>query len=165
MPEQPDISRELALAEAHLAELDGERTRLKARIDSLRAAALAPELPITVPPPPASQAPVPTMQAEKVALFGQLFRGRTDVYPRHWENARTGKSGYSPHCAREWKRGCGKPKVKCGECTNKEFFPVTDRVLYEHLQGEIVAGVYPLVDGDRCHFVAVTSTAPDGNRT
>jgi len=90
-----------------------------------------------------------------VALFGQLFRGRTDVYPRRWENARTGKSGYSPHCAKEWKRGCGKPKVKCGECTNKEFFPVTDRVLYEHLQGEIVAGVYPLVDGDRCHFVAV----------
>ena len=155
MPERPDISRELALAEAHLAELDGERARLQARIDSLRAAALAPELPITVPPPPRSQIPAPTTQAEKVALFGQLFRGRTDVYPRRWENARTGKSGYSPHCAKEWKQGCGKPKVKCGECTNKEFFPVTHRVLYEHLQGEIVAGVYPLVDGDRCHFVAV----------
>lgn len=155
MPERPEIPRELALAEARLAELDGERARLQARIDSLRAAVLAPELPITVPAPPASQIPVPRTQAEKVVLFGQLFRGRTDVYPRRWENARTGKSGYSPHCAKEWKRGCGKPKVKCGECTNKEFFPVTDRVLYDHLQGEIVAGVYPLVDGDRCHFVAV----------
>jgi hypothetical protein len=155
MPGRADLSSDLALAEAHLAELDGERARLQARIDSLRTAALALELPITVPPPPTSQLPVPTTQAEKVALFGRFFRGRTDVYPRRWENARTGKSGYSPHCAKEWKRGCGKPKVKCGECTNKEFFPVTDRVLYEHLQGENVAGVYPLVDGDRCHSVAV----------
>lgn len=98
----------------------------------------------------------PTTQAEKVALFGALFRGRTDVYPRRWENARTGKSGYSPHCANEWKRDvCRKPKVKCGECASREFVPVTERVLYDHLEGKIVAGVYPLVEGDRCHFVVL----------
>ncbi len=100
--------------------------------------------------------PLPTTPAEKVALFGTLFRGRTDVYPRRWENARTGKSGYSPHCANDWKKGvCRKPKVKCGECASRAFVPVTDRVLYDHLEGKIVAGVYPLVEGDRCHFVAV----------
>ena len=33
--------------------------------------------------------------AGKVALFRCLFRGRDDVYPRLWENARTGKKGYA----------------------------------------------------------------------
>lgn len=110
----------------------------------------------SAPPLPASRAVVPATLAEKLALFGELFRGRTDVYARRWDNARTGKSGYSPHCANEWKREvCGKPKVKCSECESKRFLPVSERVLSEHLHGEIVAGVYPLVDGDRCHFVAV----------
>ena len=45
--------------------------------------------------------------------------------------------------------------ASASECTNMKFFRVTDRVLYEHLQGEIVAGVYPLVEGDRCYFVVV----------
>ncbi len=158
MPVLPDISSELTLAEARLAELDAGRAHLPARMDTLRAAALAlPDSPpIAVPPPPAARGAVPTTQAEKLALFGGLFRGRIDVYPRRWENSRTGKSGYSPHCANEWKRGvCNKPKVKCGECASKAFVPVTDRVLYDHLQGEVVAGVYPLVEGDQCHFVAV----------
>ncbi len=97
----------------------------------------------------------PSSQADKVALFRSLFRGRPDVYPRRWENARTGKSGYSPHCANEWKRGvCRKPEVKCGECADRAFVPVTDQVILDHLQGRLVAGVYPIVEGDRCWFVA-----------
>lgn len=153
----PDTSSELARAEARLAELDAERSRLLTRIDALRSADVArPEPAISLPLLPSAGVVVPTTQAEKVSLFAGLFRGRTDVYPRRWENDRTGKSGYSPHCANEWKRGvCEKPKVKCGECAVKAFVPVTDRVLYDHLQGETVAGVYPLVEGDRCHFVAV----------
>jgi superfamily II DNA or RNA helicase len=158
MPVASDILSEITLAEARLAELDAERAHLQSRIDTLRTAAPAvlDPPPIAVPPPPAALGAVPTTQAEKVALFGRLFRGRTDVYPRRWENSGTPRSGYSPHCANEWKRGvCNKPKVKCGECVSKAFIPVTERVLYDHLQGEIVAGVYPLVEGDRCYFVAV----------
>ncbi|CAG9180629.1 hypothetical protein LMG23992_04290 [Cupriavidus laharis] len=41
---------------------------------------------------------------EKVALFRQLFRGRTDAYPIRWESKSTGKSGYAPACANEWRR-------------------------------------------------------------
>jgi superfamily II DNA or RNA helicase len=157
MTDRPDAPTELARAEARLAELDAERARIQARIEALRAAATPrPGPAISVPAPPARALAVPTTQAEKVSLFASLFRGRTDVYPRRWENPRTGKSGYSPHCANEWQRGvCGKPKVKCGDCPVKAFVPVTDRVLHDHLKGEIVAGVYPLVEGDRCHFVAV----------
>lgn len=97
----------------------------------------------------------PTTRKDKVALFRSLFRGRADVYPRRWENARSGRSGYSPHCANEWRRElCRKPKVRCGECPARAFVPVTDEVLLAHLQGRIVAGVYPLLEGDRCWFVA-----------
>ena len=37
--------------------------------------------------------------AEKVALIRTLFRGRDDVYALHWENTRTGRSGYTPAVA------------------------------------------------------------------
>ena len=40
---------------------------------------------------------------EKVALFRRLFRGRTDVYPVRWESKSTGRSGYAPACANEWR--------------------------------------------------------------
>ncbi len=47
----------------------------------------------------------------KIALFRSLFRGRDDVYPRRFENRRSGKSGYQPGCANEWVRGvCENPK-------------------------------------------------------
>jgi len=49
---------------------------------------------------------------DKVALFLRLFRGREDVYPKLWQNQKTGKEGYSPACANEWVRGvCEKPRV------------------------------------------------------
>lgn len=43
--------------------------------------------------------------AEKVALFRRLFRGRTDVYPIRWEGKTSGKTGYAPACANEWRAG------------------------------------------------------------
>jgi hypothetical protein len=41
----------------------------------------------------------------KVALFRRRFRGRTDAYPVRWESKTTGKSGYAPACANEWRAG------------------------------------------------------------
>ena len=73
---------------------------------------------------------------EKIALFRSLFRGREDVYPRRFESRKTGKSGYAPACANEWVRGiCEKPRVKCAECPNRRFLPVTDEVIRWHLTG------------------------------
>ena len=63
----------------------------------------------------------------KIALFRSLFRGRDDVYPRRFESCKTGRSGYAPACANEWVRGvCEKPRIKCAECPNRRFLPVTD---------------------------------------
>lgn len=98
----------------------------------------------------------------KIALFRSPFRGRTDIYPRRFENRKTGKAGYAPACANEWVRGvCEKPRTKCAECANRRFLPVTDDVIRWHLfatdcDGKaFVAGVYPLLLDDTCFFLAV----------
>jgi hypothetical protein len=98
----------------------------------------------------------------KIALFRVLFRGRDDVYPRRFESRKTGKSGYAPACANEWVRGiCEKPRIKCADCPNRQFLPVTDEVIRWHLSGTdsggqpFVAGVYPLLQDETCFFLAV----------
>ena len=83
----------------------------------------------------------------KIALFRSLFRGRADAYPRRFENRRTGRAGYAPACANEWVRGvCEKPRIKCAECPNRRFLPVTDDVIRWHLSGSDPAG-RPFVAG------------------
>ena len=70
---------------------------------------------------------------EKIALFRRLFRGRTDVYPVRWES-KTGKTGYSPACANEWRVGvCEKPRIKCADCGHRLLMPVADQTIYDHL--------------------------------
>ncbi|MFQ5644076.1 MAG: DEAD/DEAH box helicase family protein [Thiogranum sp.] len=92
---------------------------------------------------------------EKIALFLRLFQGRNDVYPKLWQNRKTGKKGYSPACSNEWIRGvCEKPRVKCGECPNQAFLPVTSEVILDHLQGRHVIGVYPMLKDETCWFLA-----------
>ena len=97
----------------------------------------------------------------KIALFRSLFRGRDDVYPRRFENRKTGKSGYSPVCANEWVRGiCEKPRIKCADCPHQRFLPVTDEVVRCHLSGlhdhgcDFVMGVYPMLRDETCFFLA-----------
>ena len=113
-------------------------------------------------PRPAPAQSVPEIEtsrlstAEKVALFRRLFRGRTDVYPIRWESKTSGKSGYAPACANEWRAGvCEKPRIKCGDCGNRLLIPLSDAVIFDHLAGEHTAGVYPLLEDDTCHFLAV----------
>ena len=100
--------------------------------------------------------------AAKISLFRSLFRGREDVYPRRFESRKTGRGGYQPACANEWVRGvCEKPRIKCLECTNRRFLPVTDEVVRQHLSGrdglgrEFVMGVYPLLADETCYLLAV----------
>jgi superfamily II DNA or RNA helicase len=112
-------------------------------------------------PEPLAVAPVPIEPSqistdEKVALFRRLFRGRTDVYPIRWESKSTGKTGYAPACANEWRIGvCEKPRIKCSDCGKRLLIPLSDAVIYNHLAGEHTVGVYPLLSDDTCHFLAV----------
>ena len=100
--------------------------------------------------------------ADKIALFRALFRGREDVYPRRFENHKTGRAGYAPACGNDWARGiCGKPRIKCADCPQRAFLPVTDEVVRAHLSGkdaagrDFVAGVYPMLADETCYLLAM----------
>jgi superfamily II DNA or RNA helicase len=168
MSSHADVDSRIASLQARLTALDCERGAIAAQIEELqslpnanRAAACGED---NSAGPPGITAASPA--AEKLALFKSLFRGRTDVFPRRWENPRTGKSGYAPACRNEWVRGiCGKPQVRCGECPHQAFIPVGDGVLLSHLQGrepsgrlgdppDFVVGVYPMLADETCSFVA-----------
>ncbi|WP_207064076.1 DEAD/DEAH box helicase family protein [Motiliproteus sp. SC1-56] len=91
---------------------------------------------------------------QKLALFQRLFHGRRDVHAQRWEN-KSGKSGYSVACANEWRPGiCRKPKVKCGDCSHRNYKPLDTEALHNHLTGRETLGVYPLLNGDCCWFLA-----------
>ncbi len=98
---------------------------------------------------------------EKIKLFRSLFRGREDVFALRFESKKSGKSGYQPACRNEWKQGfCGKPKIKCRDCANKDYFSVTDDEIKYHLLGEkllkpFVMGIYPLMTDETCWFLAL----------
>jgi superfamily II DNA or RNA helicase len=160
-PERRSLLEKLEREEARLAEIDAEYQRVRQRVSELRAEISAAPGP-QASPSSASGLPLlprvaaPRTSTEKVALFRELFRGRVDVFPKRWVNAKKGTKGYSPACANEWIRGvCDKPRVKCGECLNQAFLPVTDQVILDHFQGRHVAGVYPMLEDDTCCFLAV----------
>ncbi len=100
--------------------------------------------------------------ASKIALFRSLFRGREDLYPRRFESWASGRSGYAPACSNEWRPGvCEKPRIKCADCPNRQFLPVTDQVVRWHLSGAdddgkpFTMGVYPMLLDESCRFLAV----------
>jgi hypothetical protein len=65
------------------------------------------------------------------------------------------KRNCTPACANEWApRICGKPKVKCGDCLNRAFLPVTDEIADGHLRGRHTVGVYPMLADETCWFLA-----------
>ena len=166
MKDQVTINKQILIAERELAALDAKRTALQNRIRQLNhlKQAIADE-----------QFPFDRLfesnltndsnEEQKIALFRSLFRGREDVYPRRFESKRTGKSGFQPVCRNEWVRPiCQKPKIKCGDCENRDFMPLSNDVIRHHLIGidptdryrrEFVIGVYPMLVDETCWFLAV----------
>jgi len=99
--------------------------------------------------------------AGKIELFRSLFRARTDVYAQRFES-RSGKTGYAPACAHEWVAElCQKPRIRCAECPNRRFLPLTDAVIQAHLSGsrndhrDFVIGIYPMLLDETCFFLAL----------
>jgi hypothetical protein len=90
----------------------------------------------------------PLAADEKIRLFRSLFRGREDIYAVRWEG-KNGKAGYSPaHIRRGW--FASKTEARA----NREFLPLTDAVIRDHLSGKLTAGVYPLLKDETCWFLA-----------
>lgn len=153
---ETQYSSEIARIRQRLDALDAERSALLERLEVVEHeknnAHAVPEKKI-----------ISRSAEEKIAIFRSLFRGREDVYPKRWDNRKTGRSGYSPACGNEWVRGvCEKPRIKCSDCPNQAFLAITDELLRQHLTGhdargrvqEFTIGVYPLLPNETCWFLA-----------
>lgn len=160
-----EIDSLLRIAEKELARLDQERSATLERIRNLRSEKESCERPISKS---LSNSDTPFVtnfspQDVKIQLFRSLFRGREDVYPKRFESMRTGKTGYQPACRNEWiDEICKKPKISCSDCENREFLPVTNEVIRNHLLGinpdesfkrDFTIGVYPLHLDEKCWFL------------
>ncbi|MEO6863852.1 MAG: DEAD/DEAH box helicase family protein [Gemmatimonadaceae bacterium] len=155
------LEAQAALARVHVARLELAAQQNAVQGTDLSQKATAPAtprcaLPLFDSPVVDRAAETSKMTAhEKVIIFRSLFRGREDVFPRRWMNAKNGRSGYAPACANEWVHGvCEKPRIKCGECPNRRFIQLDDAVIIDHLKGRHVLGVYPLLADDTCWFLA-----------
>lgn len=150
-----ELLAQIAAEQARLAALDEEREGARQRVEALRQSLAETPHPVGRLPVVASAAG-PTTASEKVRLFRSLFRGREDVFPTRFVSRKTGKQGYAPACANKFVRGmCELPRVKCSECPNQAFLPVGDQVVLDHLRGQHVMGVYPLLENKTCSFLAV----------
>lgn len=166
MEESLDIAQKINEIEAELANMDDRRNQLLDELTRLRQQS----------PQQVSSKQIPlnlqtnlinnqSSQDEKIKLFRSLFRGREDVFPRRFENSRTGKSGYAPVCRNEWQSGiCQKPKISCQECSFRAFEAINDEIIRNHLMGKdpqeysaknYTIGVYPLLPDESCWFLAV----------
>lgn len=141
------LQAELAVALAEVARLQAENEHLRAgRSEPATASAHRSQ---RAPSLFSSTAEVPvgidgsSPPEDKVRLYRSLFAGRPDVYAQRWENSSTNRSGWSP--------------VTLGQRQSsgpRRYVPVDDAVIAAHLSGRITAGVYPLIGGDRCWFLA-----------
>jgi len=140
--------------EAELARLRAENARL------LKLLKLSPQQ--AAPPAPGQsaffEAPPGIVhrhspQEAKVAFFGALFAARTDVYAVRYDNQRTGKSGWIPAVRGGWQKGV--------RHEDRNYLPLTPAVLAAHLLGQVHIGLYPLLDGDKCCWLAADFDGPE----
>ena len=156
----------IAEIEQRLAALGAERMHLVSELDALQNQLHAEKQRIFLMPA-FPNAPVKNSSPAdaKITLIRRLFKGRQDVYAKRWESPKTGKSGYQPACRNEWENGlCDKRRVKCADCPNREFIPLTDSVLKNHAAGrerpsdsssrDFVIGIYPMLADETCWFLA-----------
>jgi superfamily II DNA or RNA helicase len=147
------LAEELASLRALTARLRSENARL------LRLLELTPKQ--AAPPGPAQTGffdgqpgPVDRQSAPetKVAFFAALFAARTDIYATRWENTRVGKAGWLPAVRGGWRKGV--------RHEDRVHLPLTEEVLRAHLTGEAHVGLYPLLDGDMCWWLAADFDGP-----
>ena len=147
-----DINSELQAVNQKITELAREREKLVVKRDSL-----SQELSLRgdrAQQRAIQQASTLLPVSEKVALFKNLFKGRQDIFSHRWQNSK-GRSGYSVACNNEWVKGvCNKPRIKCNECPNREYKAVSDQVIYDHLAGKQVVGLYPLLSDNSWYLLA-----------
>lgn len=160
------INAQIIAVEKEIADLDTKRATLKEKIKLLQQLKHS-IAGFKVQPTQRIDAKVTneSPEKEKIILFRSLFRGREDVFPKRFESAKSGKSGYQPSCNNEWKKGlCKKPKIKCANCDSRDFIPLSIDIIRNHLMGRDVKsrskknftiGIYPMLPDETRWFLAV----------
>lgn len=129
--------------DARLAEIEHEKRTLLARKEALLKLAPNNDFGPNLTP------------TQKIAIFRNLFRGRQDIFANRWQNQQ-GRAGYSVACNNEWVHGiCNKPRIKCMDCQHRQFSELNDQIIYRHLAGQQVVGLYPLLQDNTCYLLAV----------
>ncbi len=92
---------------------------------------------------------------EKIDIYKSFFRGRDDVFAVHWEKADGSASGYTPVCLNEWKSNiCYKlQRQKCKDCPHQKYVGLNDYYIDQHLRGNKLYGIYPLLDTNSSYFL------------
>jgi superfamily II DNA or RNA helicase len=147
------LDEELAALGEEVARLHAENARLLRLLELSRREARPPG-PVQTGIFDAQPGPVHagSPAAAKVAFFATLFGARRDVYALRWENARSGRSGWTPAVRGGWRKGV--------PAAQREYLPLTEGVITAHLSGELELGLYPLLDGDRCGWLAADFDGP-----
>ncbi|MEZ5085909.1 MAG: DEAD/DEAH box helicase family protein [Tessaracoccus sp.] len=148
------MGRETELAR-EVARLRQENARLS-RLLQLRGseatpAAEQPAIPVVAPGLVTKWSPT----QHKLALYADRFAARRDVYAVRWENARSGKKGWSPAVPGGWwNRGRG----------GTTYLQLTAKVLEQHLRADdkenLFIGLYPLFEDNTCRFLAADFDGP-----
>jgi superfamily II DNA or RNA helicase len=148
-----DLHEELAGLRALTSRLQAENARL------LRLLELTPKQ--ASPPGPAQtgffegppgQVSHHSPPDQKIDFFGALFAARTDIYAIRWENDRLGKGGWMPKVRGGFR--------KSTRHEDRPYLPLTREVIRAHLSGETHIGLYPLLNGDLCHWLAADFDGP-----
>ncbi|HKX31235.1 MAG TPA: DEAD/DEAH box helicase family protein [Blastocatellia bacterium] len=160
MEENEEINRQLQQAISECARLREENTRLRMLLSIQSGETNSPDHDLHLSQSPSQQL-LPSQSAStselspetKIKLFRGLFRGRDDVYALRWES-RKGNSGYSPACIREWEQNNdGTFRLK-KDAVDREYVPLTDEVIRNHLTGKCTVGIYPLLMNETCWLLA-----------
>ena len=152
--ERPErLQSDLDQLQARVRELEADNTHLRALL------ALTPE---HARRPPGAQAALydaapgsvtaTSSASHKVAFYRSLFACRHDVYAVRWDNPRTGAGGWMPAV-----RGGFRKDMRPAD---RQYLPLTEQVLTSHLSGQLEIGLYPLLNNDRCHWLAADFDGP-----
>ena len=147
------LAEELAGLRVLTAQLRAENARLLGLLELTPKQAVPPGPTQTgffeAPPGPVDRQSAPEV---KVDFFATLFAARTDIYATRWENARAGKAGWLPAVRGGWRKGV--------RHEDRDYLPLSKDVLRAHLTGGVHVGLYPLLDGDLCWWLAADFDGP-----
>ena len=98
---------------------------------------------------------------DKIKIFRERFFGRQDVFGRQWRSTTAqGKEikGFAPACDNLWKDFCHiktKDGIPCSACKHREYTPVSDTTILEHIKGHAAAMFYVLHEDNSIMFGAI----------